>query len=58
MARMLWCGVCEALAAVTEDKPKLCATCGNAVEWRETDGGFTLTHMDRKLLKSFKIAVN
>lgn len=51
MARMLYCRKCQALAAVTEDRPKLCATCGNPVEWRETDG-FTLTLMDRKFLKS------
>lgn len=37
----------------------LCATCEKRCEWRETgDIPFTLTLMDRKLLKSFKIAAD
>jgi endogenous inhibitor of DNA gyrase (YacG/DUF329 family) len=54
---MLYCPTCSALAAVTEDKPKQCATCGSVVEWRESDG-FTLTYMDRLFLKQIKISAS
>ncbi len=57
MAKILFCAHCLEWAAITEAKPKECATCGNPVEWRETDG-FTLTLMDRKLLASFKISAS
>jgi len=53
MAKMLYCPSCQALAAVTEEHPRLCATCGNQVEWRET---FTLTRNDRKFLAQLRIS--
>ncbi len=58
MARVLFCDKCQKPtgAIVVEGKPK-CATCLDAVAWREMDEQpLTLTFNDRRFLKMIRIS--